>query len=204
MDEIEDANDDIDYGKFLFTGSNKEKFDFNIFRMTLNFISDIYNGNVSLKEAEFFQKNLEKKIEDLKFNYKPKNEKEKEEINEVLMQVNDMLEYIDKILDAFKDGTFFSEYLQKSDDAGYKYVLKDVKNFIQEIKSMEEKINLSLFEEFFEPSSPANFAKMLIRIKDLDKNKQIVEEIKERMSYLKERIKKRVKKKKNIKMRMKH
>ena len=77
MDEIEDANDDIDYGKFLFTGSNKEKFDFNIFRMTLNFISDIYNGNVSLKEAEFFQKNLEKKIEDLKFNYKPKNEKEK-------------------------------------------------------------------------------------------------------------------------------
>ena len=141
MDEIEDANDDIDYGKFLFTGSNKEKFDFNIFRMTLNFISDIYNGNVSLKEAEFFQKNLEKKIEDLKFNYKPKNEKEKEEINEVLMQVNDMLEYIDKILDAFKDGTFFSEYLQKSDDAGYKYVLKDIKNFIQEIESMEEKIN---------------------------------------------------------------
>ena len=36
---------------------------------------------------------------------------------------------------------FFSEYLQKSDDAGYKYVLKDVKNFIQEIESMEEKIN---------------------------------------------------------------
>ena len=43
------------------------------------------------------------------------------------MQVNDMLEYRDKILDAFNDGTFLPEYLKKLDDAGYKYVLKDVK-----------------------------------------------------------------------------
>ena len=64
------------------------------------------------------------------------------------MQVNDMLEYRDKVIDAFKDGTFLSEYLKKSDDARYKYVFKDVKNFIQEIKSMSEKINLSLFENF--------------------------------------------------------
>ena len=113
------------------------------------------------------------------------------------MQVNDMLEYMDKIIDAFRAGTFFSEYLQTSDDAGYK-------NVIQEIKSMEEKINLSLFEEFFESSSPANYAKMLIRIKDLDKNKEIVKEIKDRMSYFKQRLRKRVKKKKNIKMRMRH
>ena len=36
---------------------------------------------------------------------------------------------------------------------------------------MSEKVNLSLFEEFFESSSPANYAKMLINIKDLYKNK---------------------------------
>ena len=46
---------------------------------------------------------------------------------------------------------------------------------------MSEKINLSLFEEIFESSSPANYAKMFINTKDLDKNKQIVEEIKDRM-----------------------
>ena len=98
MDEIEDADDDIDDGKLLFIGSNKNK-KFNTFRMPLNFISDIYNGKISLKEAEFFQRNLEKKIEDLQFSYKPKNEKEKEEINEVLMQANEM--------------SFLSEYLKK-------------------------------------------------------------------------------------------
>ena len=104
------------------------KENFNTFRKPLNFISAIYNGEISLKE-EFFQKNLEKKIEDLKFNYKPKNKKEEEEIYTVLMQTNDLLEYRNKIIDAFKNGTFSSEYLKKSDDAGYKYVLKDVKKF---------------------------------------------------------------------------
>ena len=200
MEEIEGSDDDIDYDKLLFIGSNKEKFDFNTFRKPLIFISAIYNGEISLKETELFRKNLEKKIEDLNFNYKPKNEKEKEEINKVLMQANDMLEYRDKIIDAFKDGTFLSEYLKKSDDAGYKYVLKDVKNFIQEIKSMSEKINLSLFGDFFESSSPADYAKMLINTSS-DENKEIVEEIKDRLSNLKERIKKMSKTEKKILMR---
>ena len=56
MNEIEDANDDIDDGKLLFICSNKEKFNFNTFRKPLNFISSIYNTAISLKEAEFFQK----------------------------------------------------------------------------------------------------------------------------------------------------
>ena len=101
-------------------------------------------------------------MEDLQFGYEPKNKKEKEEINGVLMQANDVLEYRSKIIKAFKDGTFLSEHLKKSDDAAYNYVLKDVNKFIGEIKSMKEKINLSFFENFFQSSSPANYAKMLI------------------------------------------
>ena len=185
MDEIEDADDDIDDGKLLFIGSNKEKFNFNTFN---KLYFSYYNGKISLKEAEFSQENLEKKIEELKFNYKPKNEKEKEEIYQVLMQANDLLEYRNKIIDAFKDGSFLSEYLKKSDEAGYNYVLKDVNNFIQEIKSMEEKINLSLFEDCFESPSPADYAKKLINASP-DENKEIVEEIKSRISDLKDRIK---------------
>ena len=113
--------------------------------MALHFLSDTYNDEISLKEAEISQRNLEKKIEELKYNYKPENVEEKEEINCVLMQANDMLEYRDKIIEAFRDGTFSSEHLKKSDDAAYDYVLKDVNNFIQKIESMSENINLSLF-----------------------------------------------------------
>ena len=61
MDEIEDANDDINNGKLLFIGSNKERFNFNTFNKPLNFISAIYNGEISLKEAEIKQRDLDKK-----------------------------------------------------------------------------------------------------------------------------------------------
>ena len=37
------------------------KFNFNIFKMPLNFLSAIYNGEITLKEAEIFHRNLEKK-----------------------------------------------------------------------------------------------------------------------------------------------
>ena len=56
------------------------------------------------------------------------------------MHANDMLDYGDEIIEAFRDGTFSSEHLKRSDDAAYDYVLKDVNNFIQEIKSIEEKL----------------------------------------------------------------
>ena len=54
---------------------------------------------------------------------------------------------------------------------------------------MEEKINLSLFKDFFEWSSPADYAKMLINIRNADKNKEIVAETKDRISNLQDRIK---------------
>ena len=78
------------------------------------------------------------------------------------MQGNDLLEYRNKIIDAFKDGTFLSENLKELDNAAYDFMLNYVKEKLQEIKLMEEKINLSLFEDFFESSSPADYAKILI------------------------------------------
>ena len=69
MDEIEMVNDDI----------------------SIDMLGFIY-GEISLKKAKISQRNLEKKIEELKFDYRPKNEKEKEKIDGVLMQVNDLLE----------------------------------------------------------------------------------------------------------------
>ena len=82
IDEIEDADDDIDDDKPYFIGSNKKKFNCNTFTKPLNFILAIYNGEISLKEAKFSQKNLQKrkkkkKKKYLKFNHKPKDEKEK-------------------------------------------------------------------------------------------------------------------------------
>ena len=116
--------------------------------MPLNFLQDIYNRGISLKETEFKQRGLEKKqtIQNLALNQKAK--KKKEEKSEVLMHANELLESRNKIIKAFKDDIFPSEHLKKSDDAAYDFMLKNVNKFIQEIRSMEEKINLSLFEDF--------------------------------------------------------
>ena len=89
-----------------------------------------------------------------------------------------MLKYRDKIIEAFRDGTFSFEHLKLSDNTAYGYVLKDVEKFILKIESMAENINLSLFEDFFESSSPADYAKVHINVKDLNENKGIVAEIK--------------------------
>ena len=193
MNEIKNAGNDIDYNKLLFIGRNKEKLNFNIFSTPLNFLLDIFNGKITLSKAEINQRDLNEKIEELKYNYKPKNEKEKEEINEVLIHANDMLEQRDKIIEAFKDGTCLSEHLKKS-DAAYDYVLKDVNSFIQKCESMSDNINPNLFNEFFE-LSPADYAKELINTKNPDKNKEFVAETKDGMSDLKGRIKKKKKKK---------
>ena len=55
---------------------------------------------------------------------------------------------------------------------------------------MAEKINLSLFEDFFESSSPVDYAKAFINTKNPNKNKESVVEIKDRLSDLKDKIKK--------------
>ena len=77
------------------------------------------------------------------------------------MQANDMLNYRDEIIEAFRNGTFSSEHLKKSDNVAYDYRLKDASKSIKKIESMAKNINLSLINEFFE-LSPVDYAKYLI------------------------------------------
>ena len=114
------------------------------------------------------------------------------------MQANGLFQYRDKIIDAFKNGIFLSEHLKTSDDAAHDYVQEDVNDFIQEIKSMEEKINLNLFEDFFDSSSPADYVKELINTSNSDENKEIVEDIEDRISNLNDTIKEMSKTEKKI------
>ena len=60
-------------------------------------------------------------------------QKKKKKTNRVLMQAKGMLKYRDEIIEAFRNGTFLSEHLKKSDDAAYDYVLKDVSKFTKKI-----------------------------------------------------------------------
>ena len=77
---------------------------------------------------------MNKEVKSLQFDYKPNNKEEKKEINNVLMQVNDLLEYRDKVIDAFKYGTFLSENLKKeSGDALISFVLEMQIGFLRKL-----------------------------------------------------------------------
>ena len=108
-----------------------------------------------------------------------------------MMQANDILEYRNIIIEAFWDGTFLSEHLQKSDNAAYDYVLKEVNKFIKKMESISGNIKLSMFNDFFELSL-VNFPKHIISLKNTEENKELVTEAKNRILALKVRIKKMI------------
>ena len=62
-------------------------------------------------------------------------------------------------------------------------------SLLKKLNRWKKKINSSLFKEFFELSSPAKYAKELINIKNRDENKEVVAEIENRKSDLKDEIK---------------
>ena len=140
---------------------------------------------------------MNKKKKRLKFDYKPNNVEEKEEINNVLIQVNDLLKHRDAIIDAFEKRIFLFEQLKGESKNAGEFVIEEVSNFIQKIESMSKNINLSFFNEFFE-SSLVDYAKYLINLKNTKENKEFVTESKNRISSLKDRIEEMSEKKKNI------
>ena len=140
---------------------------------------------------------MNKKIKRLKFDYKPNNVEEKEEINNALIQVNDLLKHRDAIIDAFEKRIFLFEQLKGESKNAGEFVIEEVSNFIQKIESMSKNINLSFFNEFFE-SSLVDYAKYLINLKNTKENKEFVTESKNRISSLKDRIKEMSEKEKKI------
>ena len=140
---------------------------------------------------------MNKKIKWLKFDYKPNNLEEREDINNVLIQVNDLLKHRDAIIDAFeKRISLFEQVKGESKNAG-EFVVEEVSNFIQKIESMSKNISLSFFNEFFE-SLLVYYANYLINLKNTKENKVFVTESKNRTSSLKDRIKEMSEKEKKI------
>ena len=112
------------------------------------------------------------------------------------MQANNLLEYRDIIMDTFKQGDSLPENLkEESKDAPNNFVMEDINRFTQKIESMSKNINLSLFNLFFE-SSPIDYAKHLINLKNTTENKEFVTEAKYRTLGLKHKIKKKSRKEK--------
>ena len=72
LDEFKGKKNSIDSKRLACVKSDGTIFNFNVFKSTLDFASDIYNGKITLEEAEKDQYKMFKQLKDLE-KYDPKN-----------------------------------------------------------------------------------------------------------------------------------
>ena len=74
FNKIKEIEKNVDKEK-LFYKSNKKKYNFKHFQTIRTFGEDIYNGEITLEEADIDQSNLLNEIKNFKYKTKPKSDK---------------------------------------------------------------------------------------------------------------------------------
>ena len=159
----------IDTEELVYTKTEGTKYDFNPFAFPLKFIEKTYNYEITLDEAKDNQDKLEKLIIRLE-NYKAIINKKEEEKNK-------------------------EEIKEKTKEETKEEIERFISNGIALGERESKDINNDLFKKHFDFSTPIDLAKELFERKDANKKSLIVEEIKNRWSNLKDKLKKCLKKK---------
>ena len=108
FNKIKEIEKNVDRER-LFYKSNKNKYDFKIFRTIRAFGKDIYNGEITLEEADKDQSHLVKKISDFNMKTKPKNDVKKQEKENVEKNLHSFYEGREMVLNAFKNKIFLTK-----------------------------------------------------------------------------------------------
>ena len=141
------------------------------------------------------QEKLEKLIIRLE-NYLAKNKKKIEEKNKALKPAVELLHVREDIVNYFKKGTFpfkgkvFKTKEEKSEEIKEETKEEFINNAIPLIKKESKDINNDLFKTYFNFSAPIDLAKKLFETEGEKNDSELVEEIKNRWSRLKDEIKK--------------
>ena len=131
--EIKEINRKNSNKNFTMVHSNRTLYDFNKFRDLNQFVFDIYNGVITIRDAEKEQTELASEIRDL-IDYGVRSQKKDEQKQEVLRNVRQLLEIRNKIIDAFQNGIF-----PPPKNAQEKQTKEEEKQTKEEEKQTEEK-----------------------------------------------------------------
>ena len=193
--DVKKIDTKLDTEELVCTKTDGTKYDFNIFALPLKFVEKINNYEITLDEAIEDQNKLEKLIFRLN-NYKAKS-KIKQKRKRVLKSAEELFHVRENINDFFKKGIFpFKGNVFKTEEIKeeIKEKSEELKEYINNtfnfIEGKSEVINNDLFAKYFNFSKPIDLAKKLHETKDAKENSELVEEIKNRWSNLKDEIKK--------------
>ena len=99
-----------------------------------------------------------------------------------------IVDYFKKEIFPFKGNVFKKKKEEKSEEKSGEKIEKSINDGIIFIKEKSKYINNDLFKKYFNFSAPIDLAKKLFETKDKKKNSELVEEIKNRWSNLKDEI----------------
>ena len=167
------------------------------------FASRIYNKDFTLQEVEDDQIKLKILINKLNNDYSPTNKMKNKEKEDTLKSAKKLFSIREEIIRAFKRGTFpyidgikvDEESEEESEEESKKESEKESEEseenkIFKYIENKWEGINYVLFETHFSFVVPSALAKKLFETKDKKKSSNLVKEIKNRWSNLKDEIKK--------------
>ena len=151
--------------------------------------SDIYRDKSLLENAEDKQNERRILLSKLE-NYNPTNLKKIKAKEETLIVAEKLLNNRQEVINAFKTGIFlYIDGFQIKEESKEESEEERVKKFIEYIEKESKDINYDLFKTYFNFSIPTALVKQLYKTKDKKKNNELVKEIKNRGSDLKDEIK---------------
>ena len=200
MIDIKEKDDWLDKAQLICTKTDgKTKYNFSNFTFPKKFASRTYNKDFTLREVEDDQIKLKILINKLNNEYNPTNKIKIKEKEDTLPSAEKFISIRKKIIRAFKWGTFpyidgikvDEESEEESEKESEKESEESEENkiFIY-IENESDGISYELFEKHFSFVVPSALAKKLFETKDKKKSSELVKEIKNRWSNLKDEIKK--------------
>ena len=103
LDDLKEEKNNIDSKRLVSTKSDGTIFNFNVFKSSLEFASDIYNGKILLVEAK--KDRYKMQLEDLE-KYDPKNPDKINSRKETLINVKKFYNNKNNVIKAFEDRVF--------------------------------------------------------------------------------------------------
>ena len=113
LDELGEEKNSIDFERLVCVKSDGTIFNFNVFKSSLDFASDIYNGKISLKGAKNSQDRMFEQLENLEKD-DPKNLDKRDSRGETLINAKKLYNKRNNVIKAFENGFFpFKDGFQK-------------------------------------------------------------------------------------------
>ena len=198
FEKLQKKKNDIDSEKCVCVKTDETIFNFTKIKNPLDLASNIYRNKSLLKDAEDKQNEIKILLNKLR-KYSPTKIKKIKAKEETLSAAEKLLNNRQEVIKTFKTRIFpYIDGFQIKEKSDKESERKRINKCFKYIEKESKGINYDLFKTYFNFSMPSALVKQLYETKDKNKNNELVKEIKNSWSDLKDEIENMFKDEKKI------